>query len=368
VTDIWQTIRAPKAIRPGGDHHRVLINCLKIRRPNTGLHQFCLQLGQALIRAADPNRETLYFYVPKEWRRPFGADQNYFSHHAFHKNWLPGTGKFKVWHSTYQNSRHLPPKGRTRMVLTIHDLNFLIEERPLARKRRHYLGEIQRSIDRSDHVVCISNYTRDCVQEHLRMGDKPIEVIYNGCATDDFPEFDQPSYRPEVPFIFSLGALLPKKNFHVLPALLRGHGYQLLIAGAGDSEYAELIRGEARRHGVENRVRFLGPIAEPEKFWYYQHCLAFAFPSLAEGFGLPVVEAMQFGKPVFLSTHASLPEIGGAAAHFFTSFDPDHMQSVFQERLASHDEARAIAVRQHAAKFSWQRAAEGYLRIYRQWD
>ena len=367
MTDNSNTHGRSKATRPSGYPHRVLVNCLKIRRPNTGLHQFCLQLGKALIRRADPAREELYFYVPKEWRRPFGPDQNYFSHHAFHKNWLPGTSKFQVWHSTYQNSRHLPPRGRTRMVLTVHDLNFLIEEPPTSRKRRHYLTEIQRSIDRSDHVACISNYTRDCVREYFRLGDKPIEVIYNGCAMDETPEFDQPSYRPEVPFIFSLGTLLPKKNFHVLPALLRGNDYQLLIAGSGDSDYADNIFREARGHGVENRLRFLGAITEPEKFWYYRHCLAFAFPSLAEGFGLPVVEAMQYGKPVFLSTHASMLEIGGDAAYYFTSFDPDHMQWVFHEAMAVHDDARAATVRGHVSKFSWERAADEYLRIYRQW-
>lgn len=348
--------------------NRVLIDCLKIRRQNTGLFEFCVQLGKALIRNSDPGRETLNFYVPKRQPNPFGSDQKYCLQHPFHKIWMPKANQFDLWHSTYQNSRYLPPPGTARMVLTIHDLNFLVEDKLAPKKINRYLGQIQSSIDRADHIVCISEFTRLTVSQHLRLGERPVEVIYNGCSVNEFPAFDQPRYRPRSPFIFTVGTVLPKKNFHVLPCLLKGNDYQLLIAGIVDSAYEKSILEAARLHQVGNRVRLLGPISEAEKSWYYRESLAFAFPSLAEGFGLPVVEAMHYGKPIFLSTHASLPEIAGAYAYYFENFDASYMQEVFRAGMLDYiARDRAQGIRRHALRYSWDAAAKSYLRLYRQY-
>jgi glycosyltransferase involved in cell wall biosynthesis len=110
-------------------------------------------------------------------------------------------------------------------------------------------------------------------------------------------------------------------------------------------------------------------VSEEEKCWYYRKCLAFALPSRAEGFGLPVIEAMHYGKPVFLSNLAALPEIGGEAAYYFESFDAAAMQEVFRTGLADYEAAgRSAAIRRHALRYSWDDAAAAYLRLYRQWE
>src|ERR1700751_128658 len=122
---------------------------------------------------------------------------------------------------------------------------------------------------------------------------------------------------------------------------------------------------EAAKFGVADRVKITGPISEEDKAWYYKNCAAFVFPSLAEGFGLPVIEAMHFGKPVFLSTLTSLPEIGGNAAFYFDSFDPEAMQQVFKNGMEQfYAENWEDKVKAHAMKFNWDETAKQYLALY----
>ena len=88
-------------------------------------------------------------------------------------------------------------------------------------------------------------------------------------------------------------------------------------------------------------------------------------PSLAEGFGAPVVESMQFGRPLFLSSLTSLPEIGGEAAFFFKNFEPEHMQHIFAQGMAQYEEQRmAEKIIQRGKQFDWKVSAEKYLEVY----
>jgi glycosyltransferase involved in cell wall biosynthesis len=346
--------------------NHVLIDCERTKYPNTGLFHFCLNLGNELIQQRNIADEEFTFYVPQKQNWLFGNSQQYLIQHSLHKFFQPGTGKFQVWHSTYQNSNYRPFNPKTKIVLTVHDLNFLIERKADPGKIKKHLRHLQENINRADHIVCISAYTRQTMQENLLLKDKTVQVIYNGCNINEFPGFNQPAYRPVKPFIFSIGTILPKKNFHVLPCLLNNNDYELVVAGIVNKKYAAKIMEEAKLRGVENRTRMIGPVSEEDKYWYYKNCLAFAFPSLAEGFGLPVIEAMYFGKPVFLSTETSLPEIGGDMAYYFKDFDAAHMQAVFENGLQHYkDNNREAAIRASALKFNWTNAAKDYLAVYR---
>ena len=113
-------------------------------------------------------------------------------------------------------------------------------------------------------------------------------------------------------------------------------------------------------------VQFHLDISDAQKAWAYEHCAGFVFPSLTEGFGLPPIEAMHFGKPVFLARRTCLPEVGGSVADYFDSFDAASMKAVVQAGLARHAEpGRAAAIQAHAAQFNWDRTADAYLALYR---
>lgn len=296
----------------------------------------------------------------------FGEKGQIVLQNPLHKFYLPGSSQYDVWHSIHQDVVYKPRSRKVQQVLTVHDLNFLIERKNNPAKIKDRLAQIQRNIDRADAITSISAFTKQVMLEHLQLKDKPVKVIYNGCNINEFPGYDKPVYRPGAPFLFTIGTVLPKKNFHVLPCLLQGNHYELVIAGVGSKQYEAAIMKEAERLGVAGRVVLAGPVTEADKYWYYKHCLAFVFPSLAEGFGFPLVEAMYYGKPCFSSALTSLPEIGGELVCYFDSFDSAAMQSVFEKGM-NHFAATqpAAAIRERALQFSWATAAKAYLDCYR---
>jgi len=221
-------------------------------------------------------------------------------------------------------------------------------------------------ISAADRIVAISQFVAQDVVRHFPQAREKISVIYNGTDFASAPPGHRPRFEPDGPFLFAVGMVCAKKNFHVLVPLLRNNSKTLVISGIVKEDYKKKIVDEAAALGVGDRVVVTGPVSQHDKDWYYANCEAFLFPSLAEGFGLPVLEAMHHGKPVFLSTMTSLPEVGGDAAYYFTSFEPDHMAAVLAQGLADFAVTDGPdRVRRHAAGFSWEKAAAGYLALYR---
>ncbi|MBE9466537.1 glycosyltransferase family 4 protein [Dyadobacter sp. UP-52] len=338
-----------------------------MKYPHTGLFHFCLQLGNAILREIDSEHETVKFYLPESQTGVFGSEAKYQPQHFLHKHLFPKLYEGAIWHCTFQASNYFPSNRKVRIIITIHDLNFLYDSKQTEKNRKRSLALLQKKINRADHIVAISHYVQNDLKTHLVLGEKPTSVIYNGCNVDDSLPIIQPENIPDQPFLFSIGTIVEKKNFHVLPALLKNNNFYLVLAGIeGDQDYVQQIKNEAIKYGVEDRLLFTGPISENDKKWYLSNCKAFLFPSTAEGFGLPVIEAMYFGKPVILSTCTSLPEIGGDFAYYFESFDPESMQNVLKTTLEHFEETMPSGkIRERALSFSWQKAARQYLSIYR---
>jgi glycosyltransferase involved in cell wall biosynthesis len=127
----------------------------------------------------------------------------------------------------------------------------------------------------------------------------------------------------------------------------------------------EKIKQEANELGVLDRVIFAGAVSEADKMALYVHCEAFVFPSLAEGFGLPVVEAMHLGKAVFLSQFTSLPEVGGPEAYYFTDFEGASMRDTLSNGLKDYQEHdKKQAIQEWSKRFDWSVAAASYVDVY----
>ena len=335
-----------------------------MKYPHTGYSVFCESLADSLVRQAGRNGESLGLFVPEHFVGHWGAGVSYYKEHFWNRFYLPCPPEIKVWHASYQYTHYLPPRN-VRVVLTVHDLDFLYSKPSYSHGR--YVDEIQCRVDRADSVVAVSESTKRDLVKNVNMRGKYVEVIYNGLNKFEGDE-QPPVVKPDGEFLFSVGTVVPKKNFHVLPALLRDNSYRLIIAG-NRSRYEHDIMGEARRWGVEDRVSIIGPVPEPVKYWYIRHCSAFLFPSVAEGFGLPVIEAMYYRKPIFLSDRTSLPEIAGDCAIYFDhEFTPDKMREEFAAgmerfRNGGMDTDRMV---EHARSFSWERTARRYLEIYRE--
>ncbi len=347
---------------------KIVLDCERMKYPNTGLYHYCLNLGFALQQNLDKDNEELYLYVRKKANADFNNDFNFINQHSLHKFYMPMGKKYNVWHCTYQGSNYFPFTKKIPVILTIHDLNFLYDEQKNEKKKEKYLKQLAAKIASADQIVAISQFVLQDIKQHFDVKNKPCKVIYNGCNTAiQFNNITPVEKKINADFIYTIGTVVDKKNFHVLPGLLKGNNRLLIISGVIQSEeYKKKIIEEAIKQQVESRVVFTGAISEAEKFWYMQHCECFVFPSLAEGFGLPVIEAMYFGKPVILSKLTSLPEIGGSDAYYFNDFDPDNMLQVLEESMQHFKQNNpAEKIKARAAIFDWNLAAKEYLEVYR---
>lgn len=342
------------------DMHRLKYN------PYNGLYSVCINLGKALAKT-HPEGMELNYYLPKKDFGIFGPDAKYTQHRSIDKYYKFGTGKYDLWHITTQLSWYRPFNKHTKVLYTLYDFSYLIEDAANVERNQRLLKQTQKRIDRADYITGISQFAIDEAAKHLNLGNKPTKAIQLGCTVSTFPDFDAPKYRPAKPFLFTIGLVQPRKNFHVLPPLLLDNDYELVIAGLNEFDYGKEVIEAAKKFGVEDRVKLIGPASEEEKDWYYRHCEAFLFPSYAEGFGLPVIEAMYHGKPVFISDKTSLPEVGGDAAWYFRNFDPDYMRQVFKKGMQEYALTNpSEKIKQQAAKFNWDTCAAEYIDVYKQ--
>jgi glycosyltransferase involved in cell wall biosynthesis len=341
----------------------VLLTLDSMRFPNTGLHTFGRSLAGEIQRQGVGAFE-LSAYVDAKQRGMLGSSVGYVTRRKLHRWVFPHRSTFNVVHFADQYCRLAPTKVRATTIMTVHDLNQIYEEPRGSPKLDRYLSRLRYKIASVDHVVAISRYVAGDLVCHFPESANKISVIYNGAEYLQAPVGHIPAFVPGAPFLFTVGMLCPKKNFHVLVHLLRGNDMKLVIAGIDKGDYRSVILSQALACGVADRVVITGTVSENDRSWYYENCEAFVFPSIAEGFGLPAIEAMHHGKPVFLAHRTALPEVGGPAAHYFHSFDPTHMQETLEQGLAKFTADRARKVREHASAFSWQKTAKAYLDLY----
>ena len=269
----------------------------------------------------------------------------------------------------------LPPTRRaTRTLLTVHDLSFLHCPEAFVPALRRYLEQVVPcSIARADRVLADSAHTRSDIVSLLGVSPDKVEVLYSGVPARFRPEAE-PGERERLqarygigdqPYVLSVGTLQPRKNYL---RLIRAFANlkpetQLVIAG-GQGWLYEDIFSEAERHG--DSVRILGFVDEGDLPALYRSAVLFAFPSLYEGFGLPVLEAMACGVPVVCSNASSLPEVAGEAGLLVDPLDTyglaEAMRRVLEDsRLRREMNERGVA---QAARFTWERAARQLLDVF----
>ena len=348
--------------------HKIVFDCERMKYTNTGIFHYCLNLGSKLYSAISPGEELTY-YMPANVGKPFGEDSKYLPQHSAHKFFMPSLDGYDIWHGTFQGTNYLPIRNRKiKVVLTIHDLNFLYDEHKSGPKKQLYMKSHQQLVDRADAIVCVSEFSKQDVLTHLNVKNKKVFVIYNGTNTLQKPLLTKNTYKPSKPFLFSIGVMHRKKNFHaLLPLLQHNDDLELVISGRiDDKDYYRHIMTQAEKLNVIDKINLTGQISEPEKAWYLKNCNAYVCPSKAEGFGLPVAEAMSLGKPVFLSSQPALSEIGGDAAFYFSDFTPERMQEQFIQGMKQYkamDMKESIKMR--SLHFSWSKAAAAYVNVYR---
>ena len=341
----------------------ILLDCERMRKPFSGKYTYCRDLAIALEKESHGRQEKLGLYLPS-CARPFLEHIPHVSWHHYQK-WIFRPGKdVRLFHRTTPLTRYSP--SGVPIITTVHDLNFRhCENDPQKRERED--RSTREAIRRAERIITISQSVKRDILDYYGDPGKPVDVIYNGVTPYDGP-IVRPAKAPDGDFILSICRLTRSKNLRTLPPLLAGNDFKLIIVGRNiEKGQVEDILSVADKWKVRDRIFFTGGIPEAEKHWYLQHCKAFLFPSLAEGFGLPVIEAMQYGIPTFISDRTSLPEIGGDCAFYFNhAFDPEGMRLEFEKGLS--DFRRGIvtpeAMKRRASLFTWEAAARQYYDIY----
>jgi len=260
-------------------------------------------------------------------------------------------------------------------VVTVYDLSFLRFPETMRRASRLYLAAITRlSSRRARRVVTISECSkRDIVRllgvpaDRVDVAYPAVDERYQPLPLETVAAFRQAKSLPET-FVFSVGTLEPRKNVHGLLsayAQLDTPRPPLYIAGGAGWRYTP-IYDLVQRLRLERDVRFLGFVPEGELPLWYACARLFIFPSLFEGFGLPVLEAMASGTPVIASNAASLPEVGGKAVSLVPPNDAARLAREMQTLLASPAQRTAMraAGRIQASRFTWAAMADQTVQCY----
>jgi glycosyltransferase involved in cell wall biosynthesis len=224
------------------------------------------------------------------------------------------------------------------------------------------------SAKRSTRIIAISEATKSDVVSFLGVDPGRVDVTYLAPgftgAVDPEPEatLRERHSLGDVPILLSVSAHRPHKNLERLIDAIAviERPFVLVVPGYG-TRWEDELAAHVRRRGVQERVRFLGWLGDGELEGFYASATCMVFPSLAEGFGLPVLEAMARGLPVASSNATSLSEVAGEAALSFDPLDVPAMTGAIERLLADAELRKRLtaAGREQAGRFTWQRTAEG---------
>jgi len=382
---------------------RIGIDLTAAVQQGAGIGRYVRELVSALLRLDTTNQYRLFaasklgvgdptsnLQPPASNLQPPTSNLQ-FTHLPFHDKWLMRiwhraqlplpveliTGRIDLFHSP---DFTLPPTlPGTRTLLTVHDLSFVRDPDSADDRLRAFLNRVvPRSVRRADHILADSQASKEDLIELWGTPSAKITVLYCGVELRFRPVTDPAAlaavrarYRlGDNPFILTISTLQPRKNHRRLiqafaPLAARHPDLLLVIAGGKGWGYHQIL-AEPERWGIAHRVRFPGFVADADLPALYSAAAVFVYPSLYEGFGLPILEALACGAPVIASNRSSLPEVLGDAG---LQADPLEVEgwTAGMEQLLTDASLRATLIakgRQQAARFTWESAAGQLIKVY----
>jgi len=288
--------------------------------------------------------------------------------------------RIDVYHATGLVAPLLTP---CPVVLTLYDLTFLMFPHFHDPISQSYLARwVPRSVRRATHLIAISETTKRDAVKYWNLPPSRISVIPlgvhprfrplhdNAAVENVLQQYDLP---PAKNYILFVGTLEPRKNLvrlvNAYESLIHNQGcnHQLVLCGRKGWLYDEIFAAVSRA-GLQEKIVFAQNVPDEALPYVYSGSVALIYPSLYEGFGLPVLEAMACGTPVITSNVSSLPEVAGEAALLI---DPTDTKQIAQamERVCSDPELRSVLAergRTRSLGFSWRNTAEQTMRVYEQ--
>ena len=346
---------------------QIFLESHNIKNPYFGFGQFNYHLIKALYSINDPEFEfTLHAKDFSKLKDEFGSHFKYKKYKSITRYPLFRIAKrYDLWHSLNQNIK-IEPCHKIPYVMTVHDIHF-IDEKGDDESKQRFIDKL----NRCSAIIYISKFVQQHTREHFKIPKVPEYVIYNGntILNSELPETHNPSFLPTRNYLYSIGEFTERKNFGSLVKMLAYlPDYDLILSGNSDKPYHKELLTLIAELNLTNRVHITGKVSDEDKKFYMKNCTAFVFPSLREGFGIPPIEAMTFGKPVFMSNNTSLPEIGGRDAFYWDHYDPEYMAQIFLAGMekSNNDPDFSKRVKDHANSFNWNETARNYLAVYKE--
>ncbi|MGR9087536.1 MAG: glycosyltransferase family 4 protein [Gammaproteobacteria bacterium] len=273
-----------------------------------------------------------------------------------------------IFHETYYSRLDNCPRSAKRIV-TMHDMTH--EKFPdyfLKRDDTRLLKA--QAARRADHVICISESTKRDVIDFLNVPEDKISVIHHGGSLRAVPIRAGQSPHGSRPYLFFVGVRGRYKNF---AGLLRAYAAspqlkaQFSIVCFGGGPFSEKERALIASLGIPAEHVTVRSGTDCDLAQGYSQAALFVFPSLYEGFGIPVLEAMTYGCPVACSNVSALPEVAGRAAQLFDPYDCDSMRSAIEGVVFSREKTRRLIDEGHlrVKNFSWEKCAFETLEVYK---
>lgn len=369
---------------------RICVNASPAVHHIAGLGRYTQELMTALLAIDSENDYVAFYNRPREAQVDPPLDRiSHLTTNLATKPWrmtalighlarIPQDRLFPevdVFHAT---DHLLPRLARVRSVFTLHDLVFRFYPETHKLLNRWFLALMMpRFLEAADAVIAVSEWTKKDAIELYGLDEDKVSVIYEGVnprfrpAPSETISVIRQKYGLPEGFILSVGTIEPRKN---LTSLLEAYhslrnarpDLKLVIVGKKGWLYEGFFR-KLHKLGLENEVIFPGFVRDEDLPALYSAADLFVFPSLYEGFGLPVLEAMACGAPVVTSNTSSLPEVAGEAALLIDPRSLEALARAMRDVLDNkilRDDLRARGPKQ-AAKFTWETAARETLAIYR---
>ena len=258
-------------------------------------------------------------------------------------------------------NQRLPRARLRRAVATFHDLFVLTDDYSTPEFRQRFAEQARQAAARADRIIAVSQFTARQVVDLLGVEAGRVRVVHHGVRV----AAAMPVVREKI--ILHVGAIQRRKNIAgLVDAFERVDAeWQLVLAGSAGYGAPEILARIARASSRE-RIRVLGYVPAAELAGWYRRAAIFAFPSLDEGFGMPVLEAMAAGTPVVASNRAAVPEVAGDAAWLVNPENTEELANALVE-LTRNPDRRAELSRlglRRAAQFSWDQAVEQTWQVY----
>lgn len=315
-----------------------------------------------LIGLADRYREDdfLHCFRPKQFFRAV-RDARPNVRHRLLQPPVP-TFRAELFHALNQRVDKRPAK---KVVSTFHDLFVMTEEYSSRDFRARFTQQARRAAENSDLIIAVSQFTAEQVTSLLGFDGSRIRVIPHGVSP---PSSELQRKREKI--ILSVGALQVRKNaLRLVEAFERAPGdWQLILAGAQTGYQAAAILERVRNSECSARIKIIGYAWPAELQTLYSRASIFAFPSLDEGFGIPVLEAMAHSIPVIASKRPALVEVAADAALFVDPQSTEDLQNALDRMISEPDlrEEYARRGRERAKLYPWARAITATHEVYKE--